>query len=200
MNFKLIGLASLVWLMVAPIAAGQTLQTIDLNDGDQVDACLTDAANVECATTKITLDDLVDMEIIKRDDAATVKDASGKSVAHDAALPSIDLNVEFDYDSYAIRGDQLPKIDAVAKAIAGGDFGTATFVLLGHTDQKGTADYNTKLSRDRAQSVAITLASVTGVPLDRFTVQGLGFSMLATPEDPFGPKNRRVQLVLYRQQ
>jgi len=68
------------------------------------------------------------------------------------------------------------------------------FLIEGHTDAVGGAAYNLALSDRRAESVALALSSIFGVPPENLVVQGYGESDLkiATTQDE--PQNRRVAL------
>lgn len=67
--------------------------------------------------------------------------------------------------------------------------------VAGHTDSRGPAEYNTKLSQDRAQSVVNFLVA-QGVKASRLTARGYGeFEPVASNETEEGRElNRRVEL------
>lgn len=74
----------------------------------------------------------------------------------------------------------------------------ATYVdVIGHADSTGAADYNQRLSEQRAQSVAGYLISQR-VMRDRFYVAGMGeTSPIASNDTPAGrAQNRRVEIVV----
>lgn len=74
----------------------------------------------------------------------------------------------------------------------------ATYVdVIGHADSTGAADYNQRLSEQRAQSVAGYLISQR-VLRDRFYVGGLGeTSPIASNDTPAGrAQNRRVEIII----
>lgn len=68
------------------------------------------------------------------------------------------------------------------------------FAVEGHTDAKGDADYNQKLSEARAQAVRDFLKT-RGVDQDRLVVAGKGATDLANSDQPFAAENRRVRIV-----
>ena len=70
----------------------------------------------------------------------------------------------------------------------------SNFAVEGHTDAKGSTDYNLKLSHMRAQSVREFLMA-RGVPEARLNASGKGASELANPREPFAAENRRVRIV-----
>lgn len=66
--------------------------------------------------------------------------------------------------------------------------------MEGHTDAKGRADYNLKLSQQRADAVRAFLAN-NGVADARLAAAGKGSSELANTNDPMAAENRRVRIV-----
>jgi outer membrane protein OmpA-like peptidoglycan-associated protein len=88
------------------------------------------------------------------------------------------------------------KLNEVAKALTEQD-PDSTMVVEGHTDSQGAAEFNQKLSRDRAQSVRDYLVS-RGIAGDRITAEGFGPSRTvgdnATAEGR--ANNRRVEIVV----
>lgn len=88
------------------------------------------------------------------------------------------------------------KLNDVAKALTEQD-PEASMVVEGHTDSQGGADFNQKLSQQRAQSVRDYLVS-RGIAADRITAEGFGPTRMigdnATPEGR--ANNRRVEIVV----
>lgn len=70
-------------------------------------------------------------------------------------------------------------------------------VIYGYTDSSGPADFNLKLSEQRAASVR-TYLSGKGISASRFTVQGMGIAdPIASNETAEGKsKNRRVEFAI----
>lgn len=62
----------------------------------------------------------------------------------------------------------------------------------GHTDAKGNADANLKLSRERANTVANYIVSKAGINRSRLITEGKGSSEPLRNLDPRDSKNRRV--------
>jgi outer membrane protein OmpA-like peptidoglycan-associated protein len=102
-----------------------------------------------------------------------------------AAVPKeeqVRVNVVFDYDSAALREDQKPKAADVQK-----------IRILGHTDSAGSAAYNERLSKLRAEEVKRHLAGDCGFPEERMDAQGLGERFPFDADDPRADVNRRVE-------
>lgn len=110
-------------------------------------------------------------------------------------LPAIDLEVFFDYDSAAITGEALPILDKLGAALNSDKLKGSVFMVAGHTDAHGSADYNLGLSNARARSVREFLIKKYHIAPDQLVAVGFGEEQLKNPEDPEAGENRRVQVV-----
>ena len=111
-------------------------------------------------------------------------------------------DVLFDFDKSDIRPDAADALHQVADILRRYPKGRAT--IEGHTDSKGSDDYNQRLSERRAQSVRQWLQgreNVTGIALE---TKGWGAKKPVAPntkpdgsDDPEGrQKNRRVEIIV----
>jgi outer membrane protein OmpA-like peptidoglycan-associated protein len=77
------------------------------------------------------------------------------------------------------------------------EYPDTNITIFGYTDSTGSADYNLKLSAERAASVKNYLAS-KGILIGRFNVSGLGIAdPIASNDTPEGrSKNRRVEFAI----
>ncbi len=77
------------------------------------------------------------------------------------------------------------------------EYADTNITIFGYTDSTGSADYNLKLSGERAASVKNYLAS-KGISIGRFNVSGLGIAdPIASNDTPEGrSKNRRVEFAI----
>ena len=64
-------------------------------------------------------------------------------------LPSIDIEVFFEYDSAAITPAATPKLQTLGKALSDAKLKGKTFMIAGHTDATGSDAYNLSLSKRR---------------------------------------------------
>ena len=108
--------------------------------------------------------------------------------------PAIDLQVQFTFDSAELMPQGKRQLDELAMALNNKALVTAGFMLAGHTDRVGDADYNTRLSLARADSVKVYLAEVHGVSQARLQTIGYGYSRLIDPQRPTAAVNRRVEV------
>lgn len=102
--------------------------------------------------------------------------------------------VYFDFDSYTVRDDARPVIDANAKVLATNK--TAKMAVEGHTDERGGREYNLSLGQKRAEAVvrALSLAGATDGQLEA-TSFGKERPAIAGNDEAAYAKNRRVELV-----
>ncbi len=103
--------------------------------------------------------------------------------------------VLFDFDNAAIKPEFQPTLNRIAGILNQDQRSTVT--VIGYTDSTGPADYNMKLSRRRAHSVADYLAA-HGVAPQRLQAEGRGESNpRASNASAHGRQlNRRVELYI----
>ena len=120
--------------------------------------------------------------------------ASSTTPPEPVAPPSLSLNIQFDFNSSRVRPESIAALGNLATALSSPALAKSRFSIEGHTDAKGNADYNRKLSAQRAQSVKDLLVA-KGIDADRLASQGKGSSEPANPADPLAAENRRVRVV-----
>lgn len=108
--------------------------------------------------------------------------------------PSIDLEIYFDYNSAEIANKAVPDLMNLGRALTNPTLQGGVFLLSGHTDAKGGADYNQGLSERRAQSVKTFLMQNFRIPGENLVAAGYGKERLKNQANPLGPENRRVQV------
>lgn len=109
--------------------------------------------------------------------------------------PSVDLSIQFEFNSAKLLPESKPLLQNLAKAINSSQLKSYTFLVEGHTDIIGTAEYNQNLSIQRAITVSNYLASL-GVSKGRLKAVGKGSNELLMPERPDAPENRRVKIIV----
>ncbi len=105
--------------------------------------------------------------------------------------------VYFDYDSAKIKPSEHSKVDAIATALKGNN---KKLVIEGHTDERGTAEYNRALGEKRAQAAREALISL-GVAADRLNTASFGKDRPVEPlhSETAWSKNRRAEFVVVGQ-
>jgi outer membrane protein OmpA-like peptidoglycan-associated protein len=108
---------------------------------------------------------------------------------------TFDSGILFDIDKSDLRPVSKTNLAELAKIL--NKYPDTNILIEGHTDDTGSDDHNMTLSKDRAQSVALNLATVE-VKSARFSTSGYGETqpivMNDTPEGR--QKNRRVDIAI----
>ena len=107
---------------------------------------------------------------------------------------SLAMTVEFAFDSADLTGRAMRDLDAVAAALNGAALQDVRLTLEGHTDARGDAAYNLRLSQRRADSVVAYLAG-RGVTPARLQATGFGEYRPLPGYAPEDDRQRRVELV-----
>lgn len=107
--------------------------------------------------------------------------------------------VEFDFDKASIRETSMAKVEEKAKEIkrALELYPDMTLYIDGHTDNKGSAAYNKKLSQKRATSIVKALEK-SGISEGTLTPRGLGQTAPKCTNDTEEGRqcNRRVEVTI----
>ena len=120
--------------------------------------------------------------------------ASGIAAAPAGTPPSLSMAIRFDFDSARLRPEGAAVLDRLAAALQTSELKESRFLIEGHTDAKGNADYNLRLSQARADEVRRYLGA-QGVADARLSAVGRGAQEPATPAAPLAAENRRVRIV-----
>jgi outer membrane protein OmpA-like peptidoglycan-associated protein len=122
-------------------------------------------------------------------------DERQKLVGVAADKPSIDLTINFDYNSDKIGTAAVPVVHAVGSALTSPKLAGGTFLVAGYTDGQGADLYNQGLSERRAEAVKEYLIEHYKIPAVNLVAVGYGKTHLKNPGNPLASENRRVQLV-----
>lgn len=116
----------------------------------------------------------------------------------------VDLSADvlFDFDESRIKPEAAAALEKLALVIRGRAAGRVR--IVGHTDSKGSEDYNQRLSERRAAAVRDWLVEHASLPAELFTVEGMGERRPVAPnthpdgsDDPEGrARNRRVTALI----
>lgn len=125
--------------------------------------------------------------------------ADYQEVTKDIALKNVSVgtkivlkNIFFDFNKSTLRSESTAELERLIKLL--NDVPNMRIEISGHTDNKGSADYNQKLSESRAQAVVEYLVS-KGIVSSRLEFKGYGLSQpIATNETEEGrQENRRTE-------
>jgi outer membrane protein OmpA-like peptidoglycan-associated protein len=102
----------------------------------------------------------------------------------------------FDFDSDVVRGNARTNLTNLANSLR--EYPETEVLIVGHTDNVGTATYNQGLSERRAAAARAFLVS-QGVQANRIRTQGMGLrEPVASNETEAGrAQNRRVEVAIF---
>jgi outer membrane protein OmpA-like peptidoglycan-associated protein len=108
-----------------------------------------------------------------------------------AMLPDIN----FEYASHALSEEAQRELDKVAAVMSDPNYSVGQkYRIEGNTDRKGSAAYNLRLSKSRAEAVKQYLVQ-RGVKGEQLMAIGNGYRNLLDPYHPYDAINRRVEFV-----
>ena len=101
----------------------------------------------------------------------------------------------FDFDKDVIKPEFKPTLDEIASLLTSSS--ELKLKIVGHTDNKGTPEYNLDLSERRAASVVTALVSDYGIDVGRLSAEGAGMTQPVDTNDTDEGRaeNRRVELI-----
>jgi outer membrane protein OmpA-like peptidoglycan-associated protein len=127
--------------------------------------------------------------------APAVKPDRAVERAERGRAPSVDLEIFFAYKSTKITPEAAAALAPLGRALSDSRLAGDAFLIAGHSDGKGSADFNLDLSQKRAEAVRQYLISKFGIGADRLVATGMGAKHLKNGKDPLAAENRRVQIV-----
>ncbi|MBW0454511.1 MAG: OmpA family protein [Candidatus Kinetoplastibacterium crithidii] len=109
---------------------------------------------------------------------------------------SLNKNTFFDFDSYILKSENISHLDEMIKDLKNIDIDK--IIISGFTDAKGNANYNKKLSENRAESVKNYLIH-NGIKSDFISIKANGSSdPIADNNNEEGrAKNRRAEIKVF---
>ncbi len=113
-----------------------------------------------------------------------------------AEAPKVGALILFDYNSATIKEGSKPLLHTYGKVLQG-ELAEVVLVIAGHTDSKGSDQYNLALSQRRAEAVKQFLMAEYHIAEHRLLTKPYGESKpFATNESDEGrAKNRRVEFI-----
>jgi outer membrane protein OmpA-like peptidoglycan-associated protein len=106
---------------------------------------------------------------------------------------SVNLNIPFEHNSSALKPQASAQLKQLEVALNSASLRLDRFVVAGHTDAKGSSQYNKQLSLRRAEAVKHYLVT-KGIDTNRLDTVGFGSEKLLAPDRPDDPSNRRVEI------
>lgn len=125
--------------------------------------------------------------------------ATYQEIIKDVAMKNVQVgqkivlrNIFFDFDKATIRPESANELERLTKLL--NDVPTLRIEISGHTDNKGSAQYNQTLSESRAKSVVEYLIK-NGIAKDRLEFKGYGLTqpLVSNDTDEGRQLNRRTE-------
>jgi len=113
-----------------------------------------------------------------------------------SAAPAVDsfgFLIHFGYDSAEILAESRPYLDSVGAMLRLPEAQGKKVKIVGHTDAKGSEQYNQALSERRAGAVRAYLTAEFGVASEQLEIVGEGEREPVSGSDPYAADNRRVE-------
>ena len=109
---------------------------------------------------------------------------------------TMESGILFGFDSDKLTPQAVKSVEEMAKVLK--KYEDTEIVIEGHTDNKGSAQYNHKLSERRAKEVASRLKEL-GVGNNRLTTKGYGLDQPVASNDTEAGRtqNRRVEVAIF---
>jgi peptidoglycan-associated lipoprotein len=155
-----------------------------------------------CSTTK--LDTPVPVESRTGSSAGSGTSGASTSGTSQSAVTPFDLSksasdgsmgrvVYFDFDSFALKDEYRPTVDAYARALTADR--KKRVAIEGHTDERGGREYNLALGQKRAEVVAraMTLLGATDAQVEAVSF-GKERPAVQGSDEAAWAKNRRAEL------
>jgi outer membrane protein OmpA-like peptidoglycan-associated protein len=110
---------------------------------------------------------------------------------------SVGVEVRFPTNSAELTAAARAQLEPIGKVLAtrNGKLAPGEIVIEGHTDARGGADFNKKLSEQRAKAVVEHLVSAHKIDAKMLRPVGRGKEYLKEGSRPDSEVNRRVELV-----
>jgi outer membrane protein OmpA-like peptidoglycan-associated protein len=109
--------------------------------------------------------------------------------------PRLALNILFDFDRDTLTPQAVGTLNTLGRALGSPELKGKSFRLEGHTDAKGSYDYNIDLSQRRANRVQGYLLDHFPISASQLVTEAFGESRPLPNLDPEDGRNRRVEVV-----
>ena len=147
---------------------------------------------IEVANEEIKIDEGGETETIKNEEnSKNISNSDSVSVVTKKEKEILQI-IYFDFDKYNLTDVSS---NSIKKFIEEYNNKIDTFLVVGHTDTKGTKAYNLELSLKRAEAVKTILIRL-GISSEKIKILGKGESKLLfqTKDETKHPANRRAEI------
>ncbi len=128
--------------------------------------------------------------------AAPHKTAATTPATDTVATQKVDVQINFKLNSATVTPEWQPPLSSLATLLK--EDPGLNLAIEGHTDARGSAQYNQVLSRKRANAVREFLVKTTPEAEARLSAVGHGSDMPFNKQDPYDAANRRVSFTIVK--
>jgi outer membrane protein OmpA-like peptidoglycan-associated protein len=176
----------------ATIDASASTTQVKLSSGDLINSL----QGAEQAGTALTAARLRQMALQSLSDPARASRMNRPPLTDELEkLAQLTIAINFDLGSARIRPDSFQAVGLMADSLYHPYLQGYRFLIVGHTDARGSRESNLKLSEQRANAIREALINPFGISASRIESVGLGEEQLLKPANPEAGENRRVQLI-----
>ena len=176
----------------ATIDAAASTSQVKLSSGDLINSL----QGAEQAGTSLTAARLRQMALQSLSDPARTSRMNRAPLTNELEkLAQLTIAINFDLGSARIRPDSFQAVGLMADSLYHPYLQGYRFLIVGHTDARGSREFNLKLSEQRAAAIRDALINPFGISPSRIELVGLGEEQLLKPANPELGENRRVQLI-----
>jgi OOP family OmpA-OmpF porin len=176
----------------ASIASAPVKDQINLGSSDIIGSL----QGVETASTEINAASLRQLVARGMQDPSRVNRVNREPLSVELGKQAqLTIAIQFDLGSARIRPDSFRGVGLMADALYHPYLQGYRFLIVGHTDAKGSREFNLKLSQQRADAIREALINPFGISPARIESVGLGEEQLLNRSNPEAAENRRVQLI-----
>lgn len=107
-----------------------------------------------------------------------------------------EFEVYFPFNSAQLTPRAQKQLHSLGRALESNSLSPYSYLVMGHTDAKGSASYNRDLSLRRAQAVREYLIHHFAIDPARLEAIGFGKDQLKVESEPYAAVNRRVEVTM----
>ena len=133
-----------------------------------------------------------DIEAVSEDISTNTEDKNQVAIVTQSENKELMQLIYFDFDDFKLSEISL---NTLKNFINKNKKDLSNYIVFGHTDTKGSSEYNLKLSLKRAEAVKQILLNI-GIDEKNISILGKGENDLAvkTPDNTKHPANRRAEV------
>jgi OOP family OmpA-OmpF porin len=173
----------------ASLASAPTKDQINLNSSDLVGSL----QGVEAASAEVSAASLRQLVARGIQDPSRVNRINREPLSVELGKNAqFTIAIQFDLGSARIRPTSFRGAGLMADALYHPQLQRYRFLIVGHTDAKGSREFNLKLSQQRVDAIREALINPFGISPSRIESVGLGEEQLLNRSNPEAAENRAV--------